>query len=529
MKASMKILLPLMLALALIAAGCNGGEATVTEADESDVQEETVKNELKIALNGQPSTLDPQVTTAALTKYMARNIYESLFTQNENFEAVPMLAESVDQSDDGKTYTFHLREGVKFHNGEEMTAEDVVASMERWHESSTIAKQAIGNGTFSAEDDYTAVLELEEPSVGVLNAIATSKQAAAIMPKDIAESANPEGAEEYIGTGPYKFEEWVQDQYIHLTKFEDYQAVDTEASGLAGKKVAEIEDLYFYIVPDPSTRLTGIQTGEYDIANSIPFDSYEQIKDDANVEVHLGWEAYPILVFNKEQGPFTDAKLRQAVNAALNIDEIMLGAFSNEDLYDIHPGYMHRNQTDWFTDAGAEAYNQSDPEKAKQLLEEAGYDGEEIRIMASRDYEHYYNVAVIVQQQLENIGMNVKLENYDWPTFLDLEHQPDRWEMEVTGYTTWVVPPENILFNSGAGAPGWTDDERVRESMQQIMRAPSQEEAKDRYAELQDYLWNEYVPGIKMGHFANIYVTTDKVEGFSTHEGPIVWNTKVFE
>src|SRR5699024_7606708 len=149
--------------------------------------------------------------------------------------------------------------------------------------------------------------------------------------------------QEYIGTGPFEFVEWKQDQYIHFKKYEDYQAVDMEADGLIGKKEALVDEIYFYLVPDTSTRLAGLQTGEYDFIYSVPFDNYDQLESDPNLETILTPSSNHIFVFNKVEGKSTDFKLREAINTALNNDEIMLGAFPNPDFYWLDSGYMDVN------------------------------------------------------------------------------------------------------------------------------------------------------------------------------------------
>lgn len=145
---------------------------------------------LKIVYEAQPNTLDPTVTTAGATKDLSRPIYESLVTLNENWEITPQLAESFAINVDGTVVTFKLRQGVLFHNGEEMTAEDVVASMKKWSEYSSLAKTMFGDAEWVAVDDYTVELHLERPSYLVMHALADQSQIAAIMPKEIAEAAD---------------------------------------------------------------------------------------------------------------------------------------------------------------------------------------------------------------------------------------------------------------------------------------------------------------------------------------------------
>src|SRR5699024_3181399 len=255
-----------------IIAGCGSDD----ENGGSSGEEGSSGGELNIAINAQPPSLDPQISTATATRDTARLMFESLMVLNADFEPVPFLAEDV-ETEDNQHFTFTLREGVTFHNGDEMKAEDVVASMNRWKELSNKGKEIIGDSEFVEVDEYTVEIELSDPSPLFLTVIATPGQFPAIMPKDINEEAGPDGVTEYVGTGPFEFEDWQQDNYIHFTKFDDYAIVDEEMDGLAGKKEALVDDVYFYIAPDASTRQAGIQSGEYDIAYQLPFDSYQQL------------------------------------------------------------------------------------------------------------------------------------------------------------------------------------------------------------------------------------------------------------
>src|SRR5690625_652612 len=253
-----KGLLSLFLVITLAIAGCQSSDddsaATPENSDaeqtESTDGEEKAEGEvatggtLNIAIDAPPPTLDWPSNPATATRDTARLIYETLLTTTENFEVQPMLAESV-ETDDNQTYTFKLREGIKFHNGQEMTSEDVVASMERWLEQSTITGNIFIDATWTAEDDYTVVLELKHPSSLTLDTLASAKQAAIIMPKEAVEAAGAEEPEEHIGTGPFQFDEWQQDRHLIFKKFPDYQPREEEADGLAGKREALVDEIVF--------------------------------------------------------------------------------------------------------------------------------------------------------------------------------------------------------------------------------------------------------------------------------------------
>lgn len=493
---------------------------------DTTLDNENNKSEIHVALSAQPETIDPMMTTGAPTKYVARHIYESLVALDQEHQPVPMLAESIDVSNNGKTYTFYLREGIQFHNGKEMNAEDVVASMNRWLELAASAKDVLGEEAYFKElDKFTVVLEMKQPSLGTLDVIATHKQFPGIMPKEIIEDAGNDGVKEIIGTGPFKFVEWKQDQYVHLNKFENYKPVNLPPDGLSGKKEVFITDLYFDIVTDSSTRLAGLQTGEYDVALELNYDSYNQIKNDPNLKTYPFSVGQSVLIYNKKEGLFTNVKMRQAINAAINAEEIMKASFINEDLYEINAGYMNSDQKDWFTEVGKEAYNQNNPEKAKNLLKEAGYKGEEIRLLTTRDSEYLYKGAIVLTEQLEKLGLNIKIEDYDWTTYQDRRTGPLLWDLLMMGLTTVSTPSQLLSLSSNWS--GWTEDEKITELLNQIDRSNSIEEAQETWNELQKYSWTEYVPITKFGGFMEIVATNNKIDGFTTFNGPILWNTKI--
>ena len=532
-----------MFVLGLIAVGCSSTETDVektTDTPEDDTEQEEVAeeeeesegegedsmaDELRFAINAQPPTLDPLISTADATRDVILQVFEPLVTHNSSLQPEPMLAESFEESDDGKTITFNLREGVKFHNGDEMTAEDVVVSMERWLEHSSRAKAAFSNATFEAEDDYTVLLKMEGPNRIALSVLSSPTQMPAIMPKEIVESAGEEGVDELIGTGPYKFEEWKQDQYIKLTRFDDYQPSSDPSDGPAGKREAFIKDLYFMVVTDSSTRVAGIQTGEYDIAMQIPFDNYDQLEDDPNIKTYTAPDGFDLLVFNNKEGILADVTMRQAIAATLDLEAILHSALSNEVFYNLNPGLMLEEQTDWYSDAGKEVYNQQDLDKTEQLLEEAGYDGETITLLTSREYMNQYNASVVIKEQLEQAGMNVELEVYDWATVQEIRSDPSAYNAFITGFSISTDPTQFIFLDSKNEWDGWTESDEIDRILDEIRSSTTQEEAMELNAELQEEFWS-YLPGIKFGDKNFLYAISEDVEGFQDINGVMLWNVK---
>jgi peptide/nickel transport system substrate-binding protein len=501
------------------AANGGAGESQETAAPEAKEYRDT----LNIALTAQPPTLDTAITVSAVALDTAGNIYEQLFTLDANYNPVPVLAESVEVSEDGLTYTFPLRKGVKFHNGEELQAEDVVASMNRWLTISSRAKVLLANAKFEEVDPYTVKLTVESATSDVLILIASQAQFPSITTKEIIESAPAEGITEYIGTGPYKFKEWKQDQYIHLVKYDEYQSPAGAPSGFAGTKEAPTENLYFHFVTDHSTRIAGVKTGQYDVADSIPIESYDELAAVSDLELQSFPGGALTAFFNTREGLLADVKIRQAILAAFNNEEIMLASFAKPELYSLAPGYLNSNQTLWSNEAGAEYYNQNNPEKAKQLLAEAGYNGEEITLLTTKDYNEMYTATLVIQEQLRQIGLNVKVDNYDFPTFLETKNDRSKWDIFVASTGYQLTPPQLLAVN-----PDWAglDDENVKQALKDIRGATSPEAAKQEWEKLQGYLY-EIASSTVIGHYNGIVAINKNLEGFELFEAPVVWNAKL--
>ncbi|PIC63017.1 hypothetical protein CSV79_14040 [Sporosarcina sp. P13] len=509
-----RILISLL--LVIIIAGCSN--------DNGDGGNENGESTLNIGYNAQPNSIDPHISNTATTTDVSRHIFEQLLAFNENNEVAPLLAESYDISEDGKNITFHLRKDIKFHNGKVMTADDVVASMERWRGLNGKAIAYLSNSEFVKEDENTVILRMDKPLTIVQYILAMSSNFGAIMPKEIIEAADTAtGVKEYIGTGPFKFVEWKQDQHIKLSKNEDYKSPSGEASGLVGKREPLVDNIYFHIVKDASTRAAGIQTGEYDLSTQILTDNIEQLKNDPNLELHLQPASFLTSVFNKSKGLFADQRAREAVNLAVNKEEVMIAAYTSDEYYALEHGLMSESYPVWHNDGGKDKYNAYDPEAAKKLLKEAGYNGETIRIIATRDYEDHYQAAVVLQQKLEEIGMKVDLEVYDWPTLLEKRTDENAYDIYMMVFLTPTDPTQIQYLDSRYKFPGWTNDPEIDKLIDEMIVAPTPEEAKEIFTKIQEKNW-EYLPAVKYGDIKRPQITSKEISGFKFFQGPVLWN-----
>lgn len=489
-------------------------------------KEEELDTELNIAYSAQPPTLDPHFTTAVATSDIMRGVFETLVTVDSEYNFQPMLADTYDISEDGTVFTFKLREGVLFHNGKEMTSEDVVASMLRWQDTSNRA-DAFKEATFEAQDDYTVVMTLPAPMSTTLSVLTWMVGSyAAIMPKEVIEGATETGIEEFIGTGPFKFEEWKQDAYVKLSKFDDYQSRSEEANGLAGKREALVDEVYFRLVTDPSTRVTGIMSGEYDIIHATPFDYPESLDDDPNIVNHTVPSSTYVFIFNKKEGIFKDLELRKAARLGLDMDALLKGAVTNEEYYTLNHNIVKPYLLSQFnSDVGKAEHEEYDPERAKQMVEDLGYTGEEVVIITTREYEGQYNASVVAQQQLEQLGLNVTLEVYDWPTLLERTEDPSLYDINIMSWGAQPEPTAYGFLRKGYDS-GWGDSDEFAGLIEDFRMQPTLDQTGDAYDAILQWMADN-IPIIKMGDTNQIITSRSNVNNFQYANGFVIWNTSI--
>ncbi|MDR0624757.1 MAG: ABC transporter substrate-binding protein [Treponema sp.] len=483
------------------------------------------RREIHIALTAQPPTLDSAMTVSQVALQISNHIFEQLYNLNADYTPVPELAESVTVSSDGLNYTFPLRRGVYFHNGKELRAEDVTASMNRWLKNSSRAKALLTNSKFEELDPYTVRLTVEYPASDILIVLATWAQFPGIMPREIIEAVEDgQTVTEYIGTGPYKFGEWKQDQYIRLDRYEQYKSRSEAPSGFSGAKSAPTEYLYFYFVTDQSTRVAGLKTGQYDVT-SIPTENYEEFEQDPNITIHPVPGGVLSAYFNTRQGPLANLKLRQAALAVFNNTEILLASFSNPKLYFLNPGFTNPAQTQWLVDAGKERYNEAAREKAKQLMAEAGYRGETITILATPDYSEMYNASLVIQEELRQAGFTVNLVSYDFPTWLKTKSDLSTWDIFVASTGYQLTPPQLL-----AVTPDWAglQNDTVSRGLRTIRSASDGAAAKQEWAKVQQFLY-DYAAATSIGHYTSSVGTKKTIEGFESFLAPVLWNARLPE
>ena len=318
-----------------------------------------IKDEINVSITAENAVYDLHKTTANGSRVaLCGTVYEQLVTLNGEGEPVPELCESYEMSDDATEFTFVLRQGVKFHDGSEMTAEDVVASLNRWIDNYSAVAQLVGDARFEKVDDTTVKIKTESPCVTLLYLLAGGAQRAVITTEEAIASEGEDGyMTEIIGTGPYTFKEWKMDQYVWLEKFDDYVPYgdpDQPCDGWAGYKHAYTPNIYLWVVPEETTRMAGLQTGQYDAAN-ISDATLVQTEGNDALKVYSEEGGQVSIVFNKKEGLCADQNMRKAINSIVDADELLAVSYGTS--YNLGSCYMESYQNAWYTEAGSENYN----------------------------------------------------------------------------------------------------------------------------------------------------------------------------
>jgi peptide/nickel transport system substrate-binding protein len=478
---------------------------------------------LKVAMIGEPPTLDLHTTTAVIVQQITWHIYEGLYTYDKAYNAIPLLAEGHAVSDKGRTYTFKLRKGVKFHNGKELTSADVVASLRRWGKLATPGKQFWRNVEgVEAKDPLTVVMYLKEPSGALFMGLARPNSGAVIYPKEIVDAAGDNPVKEYVGTGPYRFVEHKPDRHVKLARFKDYTARSDAADGFGGKRSAYLDELLFMPVPDVAVRLAGVETGEYHLGLQIQQDQYDRVKTMKDVVPAIvkpsGWST---AVINHKQGLMTDKRIRQAFQAALDMEPIMAAGFGNKAFYRLDPGLHFLEQPQWHSRAAAELYNQKNRAKAQKLLKEAGYTGQPVRWITTKEYQWMYKNALVAKQQLEEAGFKIDLQVVDWATLVQRRNKPEVYDVFSTGFTFNPEPAFNTA--TACNWPGWWCLEDKEQWVDALGKDSDPRKRKAMLEKVQTLMYED-VGRIKFGDYFALDVVRKEVQGYRSTNELNLWN-----
>ncbi len=478
---------------------------------------------LRVALVSDPPSLDIQATTALAVAATMHHVYEGLFVINSKLRPVPMLAERYALSADRLTYTITLRRGVPFHHGREMNADDVVASLTRWGRLGVRARGVFATvASVTAADPHTVVIKLKEPNALLITELAWWAQPAVIYPKEVIDEAGNAPLRRFIGTGPFRFVEYVPDRFIRLERFDRYAARNEDADGMAGRRTAYLDGIVFTTVPDAAVRIAQIQRNEADFAESLAPDDYDRLRRDANVvPVRAPLPSTLVYLLNKRSGVMVNPKVRQAVLAAIDPTAILQATYGHAKFFRADPGLMPREHYMW-TDAGREAYNQKNLELARRLLAEAGYRGEPVRWLVTSEYFWSSNSSQVTKPILERAGFSIDLQVMDWPTTVTRRSRFEGWDVTVA-HTT-AVPDPTLLLPLSPSYPGWYESRDMAALLTLLRRHADPKTRMDLWRRAQTLYYKE-VPSVKVGDGFLMYAHRPELKGYSGTPTFFFWNT----
>ncbi|MDQ7841002.1 MAG: ABC transporter substrate-binding protein [bacterium] len=478
---------------------------------------------LRIAHIGEPPTLDQHWTTAAITGHIMNHVNEGLFAVNRKFEPKPVLVDKWTLSPDRLTYTFTLRRGVKFHNGKDLTSDDVKASLERWGRIATRGRGLFANVvSLTNPDPMTVVMKLRDPYALLPLDLGWVGQSAVIFPKEVIDEAGTGPVKRFISTGPYKFVEHLPDRHIRLDRFDGYAARTEEPDGATGRKHAYFDSIYVIPVPDAAVRIAGVKRGEYHFAETIPPDEYDRLRTDPDLVPFITETAsWLTAVFNNRSPLMGNKKIRQAFQATLDQESVMRAAYGNPRFWRIDPGLMPKEHYLW-TDAGKEFVNQKNTERARQLLAEAGYKGEPIRWVTTMEYVAYGTAGQVVKPMLERAGFVVDLQIVDWATLVARRARPELWDVFSTAFS-FVADPV-LLLSLQPSWPGWYDN-RDMNAMMTLMRRHSDPKVRHDLWKRMQKLWYEDAGTIKFGDYFVLHLYRKELKGYVNIPTHVWWNS----
>ena len=426
-----KLLAVLLLSgiLSAVLTGCGGGSEEKPGVTETPARAET--NEIAVGIaQDLDDSLDPHITVAAGTKEVMFNVFEGLMKPTSTGDLIPAVADHYEISDDKLTYTFTLREGVQFHNGDMVTAEDVVYSISRCADTTdgTPLVEAFSViRSVEALDEKTVAITIAEPSNEFISFLTTAILPAGYDQQDTAP----------VGTGPFKFVSRTAQDSIVLEKFDAYWGTP-----------AYLDKVTYKIIENAEGLLMGLQSGALDIVAHLSTTQVAQLGEEFAIEEGT-MNLVQALYLNNAVEPFDDVRVRQALSYAIDRQMILdiafdgYGSIINSSMYPAFGKYFMPEMNDYYT---------VDIDKAKNLLAEAGYpNGFEMSITVPSNYQPHIDTAQVIVEQLKAIGVTANINLVEWESWVNDTYVGRQFETTVVGFDATTMTARALLER-------WTSD-----------------------------------------------------------------------
>jgi peptide/nickel transport system substrate-binding protein len=496
---------------------------------------------LSVVMHSDLRVIDPIYTTAYITRDHGYMVYDTLLATDSHLKIRPQMADWK-VSDDQLTYTFTLRDGLKWHDGQPVTAEDCVASLKRWAARDGMGQKLMDfTASLEATDAKTITLKLKEPYAYVLESIGKpSSLVAFMMPKRLAETPPDKSIPEQIGSGPFKFvaaefQPGIKAVYV---KNPDYVPRGEPPDWTSGGKVVKVDRIEWITMADPQTALNALQSGDIDFVERPSWDMLPILEKDRRLIVHTLDEAgfQTIGRMNFLFPPFNNVKVRRAALLALRQKDVLEALTGSPKYYKLC-GAVFGCDTPLASDIGSEMLVKgTGMAQAKKLLAESGYDGTPVVIMAPGDLITNKVQPIVAAQLLREAGFKVDVQAMDWQTLVTrrTSQKPPKeggWNMFFTNLTGQdIANPITHLQINAKGTKGawfgWPEDSNLEELRDAFVRAKSLEEQKEIATEIQARVYDQviYIP---LGQWTIPSVWRKDISGILDGPAtPIFWNVE---
>jgi peptide/nickel transport system substrate-binding protein len=495
---------------------------------------------LRVAPHSDLKVVDPIWTTALISVNHGYMIYDTLFALDEKLIAQPQMVDRYTMSADKLTWTFTLRDGLEWHDGTPVTAEDCIASLKRWGARDSMGQKLLSYvSELTAPDAKTIRMAMKEPYGLVIQTLAKpGANVPFMMPKRVAETDPGKQITDMTGSGPFIFkqDEWRPGEKVVYVKNPKYKPRAEPASGLAGGKVVKVDRVEWTWIADAQTQVNALLNGEVDIIEQPPHDLLPLLAADKNIELFI-WNPpgrQYAFRFNTLSKPFDNPKVRQAVAYALNQKDMLQSVIGDPEWFreckSLFPCGSPLESTKGFDDKLDSNYA-----KARALLQEAGYDGTPIVLMQSTDLVALSNLAPVSKSLLEKAGFKVDVQAMDWQTLVTRRTKKDPpaaggWHAFLTSWASVDVldPVAASFLNASCDKAtfGWPCDaemERLRDAFAKETD-PAKQKAIAEAVQLREV---EYPTHIQLGQYVQPIAFRKGVSGILAGPSIAFWNVEV--
>jgi peptide/nickel transport system substrate-binding protein len=493
---------------------------------------------LRLIAQADLRVLDPIWTTATITRNYGYMVYDTLFALDSHFQPRPQMVDHWTVSDDKLTYTFTLRDGLKFSDGQPIRSVDCIASLKRWSERDSLGQSlAAALAEYQVVDDKSFSIILKQPFPLLLAALAKpDSNVPFIMPQRVAETGAYEQIKETTGSGPYTFvkEEWQPGHEAVFFKNPEYLPRTEPPSWAAGGKIVRVDRVVWLYLPDPATAMAAFTTGEADWWEAPPPDFYPLLARDRDVTLVQGspFGVDGMLRFNQLQPPFNNVEMRQAVLYVVDQSAYM-AALAGDPKYWNTCFSVYSCGGPMASEAGAKPLEgPRDLAKARQMIAEAGYRNEKVVLLDPTDFAVLHALALVTADLLRRLGINVEVQAMDWGTLLD--RRASKASISEGGWNIFLTTfPGIAILDPAVDAPlrangaaawfGWPDDPVIEKLRDAWLAAPTEAQRKTIADNLQREAFVS-VPYIPLGEYSARTAFHDDLSGVDTGPALFMWN-----